>query len=56
MASQMTAAQTEIPTTERLSEYRKEEKRGIVAIAGIGRENGLIRGKVGEFLWSWIWI
>ena len=46
MASQMTAVQTEIPTTVRLSEYRKEEKRGIVAIAGVGRENEGIRGKV----------
>ena len=39
MASHTMAVQTEIPTTVRLSEYRKEEKRGIVAIAGIGRKD-----------------
>ncbi|KAG7027790.1 hypothetical protein SDJN02_08967, partial [Cucurbita argyrosperma subsp. argyrosperma] len=49
------AVQTEIPTTVRLSEYRKEEKRGIVAIARIGRKDQKIGveswiGSKGEIL------
>lgn len=51
MASQTTAVQTEIPTTVRLSEYRKEEKRGVVAIAGVGRKMGESEGKCEKVLW-----